>query len=176
MASELGLVENSDFILGTTDETLNSLNRLEFILRNHTDTHLFVYNSDIGEVRKIVVSNPDRRNLGCGVGEGVFHAIDKAERDKIKAEKLEEQKDEVEKTEEVVVTVLQKKPDDLPPPPRKNPEAITAPPIPSKIETKNGIKKQSEVLKLLPPPSIYDLNNEKSSFQANILNSKFIIH
>ncbi|CAG9320044.1 unnamed protein product [Blepharisma stoltei] len=168
LASELGLVENTDFILGTADETLNSLSRLEGILRHYEEATLFVYNSEIGEVRKIHVKNPEKKSLGCGVGEGVFHALDKAKIEALKKEKSEaKQEKPEEKKEDVIVTVPQQKPKDenIPPPP------------PPKAETHNIEKKpeSSGVIKLLPPPSIYDLNDEKAGFQTNILKSKYII-
>ena len=149
-AFKLGFQAKKDYILGTENTSINDVSTLGDILHRYLKFDLFVYNSATGKVRCIPIENCNQ--LGCTVGEGMMNSIKSIEFKE--EEKIEEEK--------VVVTVLQKKAVEVAPPPPP-PLAVV------KEKTKN-----IGVVKVLPPPSIYDISMEGLTFQPRVLLSKYI--
>jgi hypothetical protein len=148
VALKLGLRPNTDYILGTENQSINDVSTFESILQRGGKFELFVLSAENGKVRQITIENCS--GLGCVVGDGMINSVKQAEIG-----------EEVEKEEEkVVVTVLQKKENELPPPP---PPAV--------VKEKAKI---CGVVSVGPPPSIYDLSMESLTFQPKVLLSKYI--
>jgi GRASP55/65 PDZ-like domain len=82
-AAIAGLVPEKDFLLGTTHQTLDNVDRLAAILRQHEDevVELYVYNTDEDVVRVIALlptSNWEGSRgglLGAEVGTGYLHRL-----------------------------------------------------------------------------------------------------
>lgn len=82
-AAIAGLVPEKDFLLGTTHQTLDSVNRLAAVLQHHEDeiVELYVYNTDEDLVRVVSLlptSNWEGSRgglLGAEVGTGYLHRL-----------------------------------------------------------------------------------------------------
>ena len=143
-----GLRPAVDFVLGTRDEPLNDLDRLPALALKQKKLELFVFSTETQTVRKVLVSNPLNSSLGITLGAGVLNELPRH----LPAP-----------PEEVVVTQLRPAP-----PPKPTQEPPPPPPV------DNEPRLQKRVVQVLPPPSIFQLNSQRSSLATKLLNSKYV--
>lgn len=75
LAEYAGLTPLSDYILGTPEETLNTIDRFALINKKSKNLTLYTYNAETNAVRTLTIKNPLGIPLGLDVGEGLLHSL-----------------------------------------------------------------------------------------------------
>ena len=82
-AKEAGLIELQDYILGTDDITIPTVDYLSKAIANKEQVNLFVFNSVKKAVRKVPITiNPNwggQGSLGCDIADGYMHKMQEAD-------------------------------------------------------------------------------------------------
>ena len=82
-ASAAGLIELQDYILGTDDITIPTIDYLSKAIASKDQVNLFVYNSVQRAVRKVPISiNANwggEGSLGCDIADGYMHKMQEAD-------------------------------------------------------------------------------------------------
>lgn len=71
-AEAAGLVPYKEYVMGTQEETVASIDRLAMLMRKSHSIVLFVYNSDTQNVRKVCLETSGD-SVGLEVAQGMFH-------------------------------------------------------------------------------------------------------
>ena len=82
-AKTAGLIELQDYILGTDDITIPTIDYLSKAIANKEQVNLFVFNSVKKAVRKVPITiNPNwggQGSLGCDIADGYMHKMQEAD-------------------------------------------------------------------------------------------------
>lgn len=169
VAEQAGIVAGTDYIVGTEEVSVSSIEELAAQTMKKLTVSLDVYSALTLTVRRVTIrQNEENPTLGIDLGQGILHALTPA----------------VDSQPVPVVSppapLPVNEPVPLPPPPKvtylqSKPDQSAQPPPPplAKHPEHDDIEPQMKVYLVLGPPSIYE-KETGNSFVINVLNSPYI--
>ena len=172
-AEAAGLVALKEYVMGTQEETVTSIDRLAMLMRKSDSIVIFVYNSEEQNVRKICLETSGQ-TVGLELEEGMFHTLLGSSTDLKDSPAAVDSTDFPQETQQEVLD--SSKPQENPSPiinPFSEPELPIPPAELSKLRPppKSVSVSRSKTFKVGSPPGY--LNNE-STFHPVIFESSFI--
>lgn len=154
-AEAAGLVPYKEYVMGTQEETVASIDRLAMLMRKSDSIVLFVYNSDTQNVRKVCLETSGD-SVGLEVAQGMFHGWPGASNSPTEVPPVQDEPQTTQEDSQQPLKDSQQPPKDSFPPLKEDTSILSdspkTPEKPAQPISESSISNPPEPKKSLPPP------------------------